>query len=564
MRETDLSVIPDVSLADRALELLPHPTVIVDGALRAHVVNESARVRFGTPSEVEDPAPTLEDVLSGSDRLSAETRERLLSCCAALIGDGQARDRQEAVVAAEPGHTIALHVRMLAGDRWLVVLEDRRGRTDPGAILDETRRDPLTELGNGRHIAQQVTEALDDDDPDNRPAVLVFDVDQFDDVRARLGKAGGDALLRAIAGRLRRATRVADQLAHIEGHRFAVLQHNGLGADNLAVRLVDLLGRPYLIRGEVATVGISVGIARAPGGGMTADMLLSNADLARREAKDAGGHTWRRFGQTLAERARSRLDLESDLRRAIGARQLTLAYQPKVNLRTRAITGFEALARWSHPRRGAVPPALFIPVAEDIGLISAWGECALRLACHDAAAWPDPLTVAVNISGRQLDEGQTLVNQVLEALRASGLPPRRLELEITEHALLRRPDEARAVLRELHDLGIRIVMDNFGSGHSSLRQLRACPFDTIKIDQSFIHSLTNNEESSAIVRSIAILGTGLGMAVLAEGVETRGQARMVAAGGCTDVQGFLLSEPVAVGKVPSVLARGVARQLADE
>ena len=562
--DSDVSLTLDVptALADRGLELLPYPTLILDDGLQVRFANETARQRFEPPPAAEDPMPPLEIVLGRSGRIPSEARAKIVSCCSSLVREG-ASGRHDAMIRVAPGHTIALHARGLAPDRWMVVLEDRYGRTDPNAILEDAHRDPLTELGNRRHIEQKLIEALAEDDPDNHPAVLVFDVDRFGDINDRRGWQGGDALLRAIAGRLRRATREADQIARLEGNCFAVLQFNGLGADNLAVRLVDLLGRPYLVRSEVETIGISVGIARAPEDGGSPASLLRNADLARLEAKDAGGHTWRRFGQTMAERARSRLELEADLRKAHVTKQITVAFQPKVNLRNQRITGFEALARWSHPGRGAVPPGLFIPVAEDIGLIWPIGERVLRAACAAASAWPDPLTVAVNISGRQLDEGPKFVSMVMDALRGAGLPARRLELEVTEAALLRRPEEAQAVLRELHDLGVRMTMDNFGSGFSSLRRLRTFPFDTIAIDQGLIRSLDSSGESGAIVRSLATLGVGLGMSVIAAGVETRNQARMVMSDGCTDIQGFLISRPVPAEDVGSVLALDIRDMLSE-
>jgi diguanylate cyclase (GGDEF)-like protein len=552
-----------LSMAENALEQFPWPVVIVDGDLRLRVANASARVRLEPPPPEEDPAPSLETVLARSGRIPSDVRLRILSCCGAEIRGGGPTAKSETIIALSPGHTIALYARALGNDRWMVVLEDRLGRIDPDAFPDEAHRDKLTELGNRRHIEKKLTEVQSDEDPDNHPAILLFDVDRFREINDRLGRHGGDALLRAISGRLRRATRDAEQLARLDGDIFAVLQYNGQTADNLAARLVDLLGRPYLVRGEVVTIGVSLGIARAPEDGGTAETLLRNADLARGEAKEAGGHTWRRYGQSMAERARSRLELEADLRKALALGQFSMAYQPKVNLRTRRVTGFEALARWTHPRRGAVPPGVFIPVAEDIGIINQIGDWALRTACRDAMAWPDPLTVAVNVSPKQLGHGQHLISQVVAALRDVGLPTRRLELEITESALTRHPDDSRTLLRELHDLGVRIAMDDFGTGYSSMGQLRTFPFDVIKIDQSFIWSLDSNNDSGAVVRAIATLGAGLGMSVIAEGVETRNQARMVEIDGCSDIQGFLISRAVPAEDVEALLTLDVAALLAD-
>jgi EAL domain-containing protein (putative c-di-GMP-specific phosphodiesterase class I) len=263
----------------------------------------------------------------------------------------------------------------------------------------------------------------------------------------------------------------------------------------------------------------------------------------------------------MADRALLRQELEADLRKALALDQFSLAYQPRVNLRDSVVTGFEALARWHHSRRGLVPPSVFIPVAEDIGMIGPLGDWALRAACRDAAEWPEPLAVSVNVSPRQLDDPQHFIAQVTAALRESGLPTRRLELELTEAALTRRPDEARLLLRDLHELGVRIAMDNFGTGPGSLRHLRGLPFDTIKIDQSFIRSLDSNNDSGALVRCVAALGTGLGMTVIAEGVETLGQARMVEADGCTDIQGYLVSKPVPPADVAALLQRDLSEVL---
>jgi len=342
-----------------------------------------------------------------------------------------------------------------------------------------------------------------------------------------------------------------------------VLQVNGHAADAIAPRLVDLLARPYLIRGEVATIGISVGVARAPADGASAAVLLEHADYARQEAKYAGGQTWRHYGHSMADRARSRRELESDLRKALASGQLSLAYQPRVNLRSRTVTGFEALARWTHPRRGAVPPAVFIPVAEDIGLMGQLGDWALRAACRDAECWPEPLIVSVNVSARQLDDGQHFISQVAAALRESGLPTRRLELEITEPALTRRPDEARILLRDLHEIGVRIAIDNFGTGATSLQLLRTFPIDTIKIDQSLTRSLDSNNDSGAVMRAVAACGTGLGLAVIAEGVETINQARMARTDGCTDIQGYLVSKPIPATGVDALLARDLSTLLVN-
>ncbi len=537
--------------------------VILDGGMRLQLANAAARARLKPPETDEDPNPPFDTVLTRSGRIPTDVRLRILSCCGAEIRDGNSHGKHDAVFALSPGHTIALFARSLGDDRWMVVLEDRRGRGDPDTAGEAHHRDPLTEIGNQRHIETKLTEVLNEGDSETHPAVLVFDIDRFRSVNDRLGRKGGDALLRAVVGRVHQATRECDQLARLDADTFAVLLYNGHAADNLAPRLVDLLGRPYRIRGDVATIGISVGVARAPADGTSAASLLKHADFARHEAKEAGGQTWRHFGQGMADRARLRQELEADLRTAFALRQLHLAYQPRVNLRARAVTGFEALARWTHPMRGAVPPAVFIPVAEDIGLIGELGDWALDAACRDAAAWPDPLIVSVNVSGRQLDDGHHFVARVAAALRESGLPTHRLELEMTEAALSGQPEETRVLLRELHELGVRTALDNFGIGCASLGHMRAFPFDTVKIDQSFTRSSGSNREAAAMLRAIAAAGTGHGMTVIAEGVETAAQARMVQADGCSEIQGYLVSQPVPAAGVAALLARKLSELLTN-
>lgn len=537
------------------MERLPLPVVILDGDLRLRQANAAARTRLDPPPLEADPMPSFDSVLARSGGIPTGVRMEILSRCGAEMRGMTSLGRDGAVFSVTPDHTIAVRTLGLGDDRWMVVLEDRHDRGGALARQEEAGRDPLTGLGNRAYLEQALAQALADGGPGRHPALLIMDVDRFRAMGERLGRPIGEALLRAMARRLRRVTRGEDRLARLEEDTFAVLLNDGGGADTLAARLVDLLGRPYLVLGEIVTIGISLGFARAPTGGITVRDLLAHADMARREAKKMGGQCFCLFGQCMADRARDRWDLEADLRRALVMGQMHLVYQPKVNLRSRTVKGFEALARWTHPLRGPVPPGLFIPVAEDIRAIVPIGDWALRAACQEAATWPEPLSVAVNVSARQLDDGQHFLAQLTGALRASGLPPRRLELEITETALTHRPDEARRLLRGIHDLGVHIAMDDFGTGYASLRQLREYPFDTIKIDQSFVRSADSSSDSLALVRAIATLGAGLGMTVVAEGVETRAQARMVEADGCTDIQGYLISKPVPKDEIPALLAR---------
>jgi predicted signal transduction protein with EAL and GGDEF domain len=302
------------------------------------------------------------------------------------------------------------------------------------------------------------------------------------------------------------------------------------------------MAEPFDIDAMQVYVGASVGVSVCPGDGSDADVLLKNADMAMYRAKAEGRNTYRFFEGEMDARLRERRALELDLRRAIALGEFQLFYQPQVDAQTEEITGCEALLRWLHPTRGMVPPSEFIPVAEDIGVIVPLGAWVIQQACRDAAAWPESISVAVNLSSAQF-KGLSLVQTVVDALEASRLSPLRLELEITESALLADSDSTMATLNHLRGLGVRIAMDDFGTGYSSLSYLRSFPFDKIKIDRSFIKDLGVKEDSLAIVKAVAGLGAALGMSTTAEGVETVEQLRQIREQGCTEVQGYLFGKP---------------------
>ena len=292
--------------------------------------------------------------------------------------------------------------------------------------------------------------------------------------------------------------------------------------------------------GHTIVSGASIGIAIAPGDGDDAEKLLKNADMALSRAKSEGLGTFSFFESEMDARAQARRRIEIDLRDAIENGVLQPHYQPLVDLKSGLITGFEALVRWPHGERGMIPPVEFIPVAEETGLINAVGGLMLRRACMDAAQWPDEVRVAVNLSPLQFRVGN-LLSVVMDALKASGLSPKRLELEITETLLLDKSDQVLATLHALRALGVRISMDDFGTGYSSLSYLRSFPFDKIKIDRSFVRDLGSNQDAQAIVRSIISLGMGLGVTITAEGVETEAELSCLRAEGCHEGQGFLFS-----------------------
>jgi diguanylate cyclase (GGDEF)-like protein len=392
-------------------------------------------------------------------------------------------------------------------------------------------------------------------------ALFCLDLDNFKNINDTLGHPIGDALLRAVAQRLRSVVGEDDTIARLGGDEFAILQpaSNPYAAEVLAGRVVDVLASPIVIEGHEINTGLSVGIALAPSDGTAADHLMKCADLALYRAKAEGRGLFRFFEPEMDAHIQRRRALEIDLRRALSSGEFHLVYQPLLNLANNALTGMEALLRWNHPDRD-LSPAEFIPVAEETGLIVPLGEWVLRRACAEAAHWPDAIRVAVNLSPVQF-RNRGLVTMVTQALAAAGLPATRLEIEITEAALLQKDEMTVAMLHQLRALGVRISMDDFGTGYSSLSYLRSFPFDKIKIDRSFIADIERNGDSEAIIRAIAELGASLGIATTAEGIETPEQLELVRRAGCTEVQGYLLSKPRAAAEVLDLIA-GFGRKAA--
>jgi diguanylate cyclase (GGDEF)-like protein/PAS domain S-box-containing protein len=432
---------------------------------------------------------------------------------------------------------LAIYSRQLVyGDRPAALL----------ALMDTTERqhDGLTGLPNRNLLRQQMDDILLRTRRNaEQVAVLVLGLDHFKAVNDTLGHGIGDKLLRGVGKRLRSMLRDDDVLARLNSDEFAIVQSGVTRPEDaafLARRLLDAIGDPYLLDGHSVVIGASVGIAMSPGDGDESEKLLKNADLALSRAKNDSRGTFSFFEAGMDARAQSRRKIETELREAVQGDTLRPYYQPLVDLSSGRITGFEALVRWPHPERGMISPAEFIPVAEETGLINAVGGLMLRRACTDAAQWPDDVHVAVNLSPLQFRLGN-LLSLVTDTLKQSGLPARRLELEITETLLLEKSSEVLATLHALRALGVRISMDDFGTGYSSLSYLRSFPFDKIKIDQSFVRDLAANPDAQAIVRSIISLGKGLGVTITAEGVETEAEVNCLRNEGCHEGQGFLFS-----------------------
>ncbi|MBR0667727.1 EAL domain-containing protein [Roseomonas hellenica] len=453
---------------------------------------------------------------------------------------------------------VATTMAILLGSGLLGILVLLVLRTVPLRLLQHAlgraayfaAHDPLTGLPNrvsfNERLRQGVALARR---RDHSLAVLCLDLDRFKDINDTFGHPAGDRLLKEVAVRLVGCLRESDVLARLGGDEFAVVQigaQQPRDAQALAQRMIEALAPPIDLGGSLASVGTTIGIALArdeSGRPLDADQLLVDADLALYRAKLVGRGAWRFFEPEMNQEARLRRELEQDLRLALAESDFRLHFQPQVDLFRGRLIGAEALLRWDRPGHGPVPPALFVEVAEESGLITGIGAWVLEEACRQAAAWPSMVSVAVNVSPAQFRLGN-LARTVRSALEASGLPPGRLELEITEGVLFNNTEDAQRQFREIRALGVRIAMDDFGTGFSSLGYLHSFPCDKIKIDRSFIAKLGQSESSEAIVRAILGMARAFRVRVVAEGVETAEQASFLMNEGCHEAQGYYFGRPV--------------------
>ncbi len=425
-------------------------------------------------------------------------------------------------------------------------------------IAHLAHHDALTGLGNRLLFHKQLGDAVIHRQLHGGDfAVLFIDLDGFKSINDTLGHGTGDSVLKHLACRLRNALREGDMIGRLGGDEFAIIQFGSeqpKEAAALAGRLIEIVGTPFSIDNQRLVIGASIGIAIADADCQDSAQLIRAADLAMYRAKAEGRGRFRFYEPEFDRQVQERRDLEAALRAVVSADALDIHYQPLINLRTGTISGFEALSRWEDPQRGFVPPNIFIPLAEEIGLIGVIGERVLVRACAEAASWPQHITVAVNLSAAQFKGGH-LVSAVKNALDVSGLSPDRLELEITESIFLQSSDSNCALLSQLGELGVKISMDDFGTGYSSLSYLRSFPFNKIKIDKSFIRDLSTSQSSIAIVRAVCGLARSFGASTTAEGVETDDQLAQIRNEGCTEVQGYLFSMPLPACDIPALLTR---------
>ena len=551
------------SFLDAIIENVPSPIIVKDiPDLKYLLINRAAEKFLGV-DRAAMLGKTTAAVMSVAATEAIDAEDRKLIAC------GQAISIDEHAVTT-PGNG----TRIASASRLPVIGADGKPQYLITVIRDMTERkrheqriahmahhDPLTELPNRAAFNQCIDATVDMAHSANESfAVLCIDLDRFKAVNDVFGHPTGDALLREVAQRLGSVCQGAF-LARVGGDEFTIITPLGpqpAGAEALAERLCAAFEADIAIESHSMRVGLTVGVSIYPQNGANAATLVANADAALFRAKSEARGTIRFFEISMDAQLRDKRALQQDLRKAVEHNELELHYQPQASI-DGAIVGFEALARWHHPRRGLVPPSDFISLAEESGIIGALGEWVLRTACHEAASWPRPLHIAVNLSPVQFQHGD-LPGLVHTILLETGLAPGRLELEITEGVLIGDFTRAVAILRRLKSLGVRIAMDDFGTGYSSLSYLQSFPFDKIKIDRTFIANLGHSQQSATIIRAVIALSRGLGVPVVAEGVETEEQLKFLVDENCPGIQGYLIGRPKPIADYAKMVGRKVGRR----
>jgi diguanylate cyclase (GGDEF)-like protein/PAS domain S-box-containing protein len=549
------------SFLDTIIENVPSPIIVKNiSDLRYLLINRAAEKYLGVDRSVM-LGKTAGEVMprSSADKIEAEDQK--------LIESGEVAFLSEHVVATPANGTrIVTATRLPVKDtdgmpQYLIsVINDLTERKHHEQRIEHlARHDPLTDLPNRTAFNDCIASTIGLAAGSRESfALLCMDLDRFKAVNDVFGHAVGDALLREVGRRLGAVSHGAF-LARLGGDEFAVITPTGMqpaAAETLAERLSAALDSDIEINGNTLRVGATIGIGIYPQDGTDAAALIANADAALFRAKAEMRGSIRFFEISMDKQLRERRALQQDLRSASAHNELALHYQPQAHI-DGEVTGFEALVRWHHPRHGLVPPDTFIPLAEESGLIVPMGEWILRMACREAASWPRPLHIAINLSPVQFQHGD-LPRLVHQILLETGLAPSRLELEITEGVLIGDFTRAVAILRRLKGLGVRIAMDDFGTGYSSLSYLQSFPFDKLKIDQSFVANLGHSQQAATIIRAVIALGRGLNLPVVAEGVETEEQLRFLASENCNEIQGYLVGRPQPIDEYAEVVGRGRA------
>jgi diguanylate cyclase (GGDEF)-like protein/PAS domain S-box-containing protein len=546
------------SFLDTIIENVPSPIIVKEiPGLKYLLINRAAEQCLGVDRAAVIGKTAFEFMPDASAKLIEAEDRKLIEAGKIIFLDEHA--------IATPGNG----TRIVTATRLPVVGADGQSQYLITVVHDLTERkrdeqriahmahyDPLTDLPNRAAFIECIDATLDIAKAAGESfALLSVDLDRFKTVNDVFGHAVGDRLLREVAGRLEQACEGAF-IARVGGDEFQVITPTGpqpATAEGLAARLMAALDTDIDFDGATQRVGLTVGVAVFPHDGADAVALVANADAALFRAKSEARGSIRFFEPAMDQQLREKRALQQDLRTAIVRGEVELYYQPQAHI-DGEVTGFEALVRWHHPRQGPVSPAVFIPLAEESGVIMELGEWILRTACREAASWPRPLDIAINLSPVQFQHGD-LASLVHQILLETGLSPARLELEITEGVLIGDFNRAVSTLRRLKALGVRIAMDDFGTGYSSLSYLQSFPFDKIKIDQSFIANLTHSQQAATIVRAVIALGRGLALPVVAEGVETEEQVKFLAGESCNGIQGYFIGRPKPIADYSMLVGR---------
>jgi diguanylate cyclase (GGDEF)-like protein/PAS domain S-box-containing protein len=541
---------------DTALNNMPHGLCMFDANRRIVVSNQKLNQQFGLSPDFELKGSSLRyliDSVVKADLISGVNAQRLIDSLEARLSGS---DDAAFEVEMQNGRTLEFTMQPMEKGGMVVLVEDITERRIAEAKISHLARfDALTGLPNRNILRDRMERALGEWRPDNMCAIHFLDLDQFKQVNDTLGHTRGDMLLEAVADRLRTSVRDADVIARFGGDEFVILQapiKTLEQAESLATRVLETVGGTYDLDGHKVVVTASLGIAVAKNR-IDPEQFLRNAGMALYWAKAEGRGTWRWFEAKMEANAQARRNLELDLRNAVEGDEFELHYQPIFNLKSRRIAGCEALLRWPHRERGMVSPAEFIPVAEEMGLIVELGNQVLYKACLECRRWPGDTAVAVNLSSIQFDRSNVPA-LVRETLAATNLAPHRLELEITESTLLQDTKRIRADLHQLSELGVRISLDDFGTAYSSLSYLHSFPLHKVKIDQSFLRGLGEDERRVTLLRGMTRLSAQLGLRVVVEGVETQEQLELLAAEDSVDeVQGYLLGRPMPAADLRKIL-----------
>jgi diguanylate cyclase (GGDEF)-like protein len=541
---------------DTALNNMPHGLCMFDAKRLIVVANQKLNQQMGLDPGFELKGLTvreLVDLIVKAGSLSHSHAQTLVDHLNAQLSG---TEDTPFVVDLATARTLAFTVQPMENGGMVVLVEDITERRIAEAKINHLARfDPLTGLPNRNILRDRMERALGEWRPDNMCAIHFIDLDQFKQVNDTLGHTRGDMLLEAVAQRLRENIRDADVISRFGGDEFVILQAPIKSLEQceaMADRVLEVLGGTYDLDGHKVVVTASIGIAIAKNP-IDPEQFLRNADIALYQAKSEGRGTWRWFEAKMEASAQARRALEFDLRKATESEAFELYYQPIYNLKTRRIAACEALLRWRHHERGMVSPAEFIPVAEEMGLIVEIGTQVLYKACLECRRWPGDTAVAVNLSSIQFDRSNVPA-LVRETLAATNLPAHRLEIEITESTLLQNTRRTRADLAQLAEIGVKISLDDFGTAYSGLSYLHSFPFHKVKIDQSFLQDLCDDERKLTLLRGMTRLSAQLGLHVVVEGVETEEQLALLAAEDSIDeVQGFLFCRPMPAADLTKLL-----------